>query len=425
MSNLRNACDEYQLLSRRQLMVGAATLGAAATLPNWVPKIALAQSSGQHRDALIVIFLRGGADGLSFCVPHGDPSYYQVRPNIAIPQPGSGSPHRAIDLDGFFGLPRAFAPLMDVFNAGHLGVIGACGRTDWTYSHFDAQNWLELGSSNFNTGGWLSRHLATSAPKKADAAFRGFAFTDAMPLSLVKAQQMVVTSHPYDFSFEAQFSNQEELETYISRMYARVQDDTRANVRDAKKAIGTIQSVGLSSYNPATSRPYADNDLGHALKCTAAMIKADIGLELSHIDTFGWDTHGSQGTNEGSLRSLMDNLAANLAAFYEDMMNAGRTDFTVVVMSEFGRQVSENGSQGTDHGRGGTVLTIGPNVLGGVHIDWPVMAPAPGSNIIHDLPVTTDMRAVLHDLVVRRLKNDNADIVIPNSPYGNKHFFAA
>lgn len=425
MSNLRNACDEYQRLSRRQLMVGAATLGAAATLPNWVPKVALAQSSGQHRDALVVIFLRGGADGLSFCVPHGDPAYYLARPTIAVPQPGSGDASKAIDVDGFFGLPAAFGPLMSAFNNGHLGVVSAVGRKDWSYSHFDAQNWLELGTTNFNNGGWLSRHLATSQPEKADAAFRGFAFSDAMPLSLVKAQQMVVTSHPYDYSFDGQFTNQEELETYISRMYARVQDDTRANVRDAKKAIGTIQSVGLSGYIPSGSRPYSDNDLGHALKCTAAMIKADIGLELSHIDTFGWDTHGSQGTTNGNLRNLMDNLAANLAAFYEDMMTGGRTDFTVVVMSEFGRQVSENGSQGTDHGRGGTMITLGPNVLGGIHCDWPGLHPAPGTDTYFDLEVTTDMRAVLRDLVIRRLKNNNADIVVPNSPFGDKHYFAA
>ncbi len=387
-------------------------MAAAAVLPGIAPRMAFAQGTSV-KDTVILIQLRGGADPLTFCPPHGDPIYYQVRPTLAIPQPGSGHGDAAIDLNGYFGFARAFAPLMTAYNDGNLGVVNAVGRANWTRSHFDAQNWMQTDMPNLNQGGWLSRHLASSDPLKITAPFRGVAFSDATPLVLSRAGQVASMASTSNYTFDASFSDDAAVADVIRRMYSRVRDESRDIVRDSSRAIKTIEEINVGSYNSAASTPYPNSYIGNSLKSTAAMLKADIGVEVLCVDTYGWDTHGHQGSRSGMLSNMMADLANSLAAFYADMESTGFKNWTIVVMSEFGRQIEENGSMGTDHGTGGTMLTMGPNVVGGIHCDWPGLEPENRYEGV-DLAPTKDYRDVLGDLVYCRLQNANTDYVFPS-----------
>jgi len=421
--NENNACQEYQSLSRRQFMVGAGTVAAGLVLPAWAPKVAFA-SSGSVRDVLIVVYLRGGADALTFCVPHGDARYYQLRPNIAVPQPGSGSPKSAIDLNGYFGLPPAFQKFKEIYDNGHFGMIQSVGRANWTRSHFDAQRIMDVESDQVSHGGWLARHLATSPPVNPDGSIRGIAYSDAVPRALSRAQQIVVTQNPEDYRFNTHFSNQEEINQAVGRMYALIPDDTRPYVRDAQRAALTFSNINFGGYAPSGGAIYEDTYLGRSLKYTAGLLKADVGVELVHMDAYGWDTHADQGSIDGILDENMFDLATNLSAFYKDLANSG-VNYTLLVMSEFGRQVKENGSMGTDHGSGGCMLMMGPGVNGGqIHGNWPGLQQA---NLFEgvDLMPTTDYRLVLRELLTKRLQNPNVQAVIPNAPTGNTNFFKA
>jgi uncharacterized protein (DUF1501 family) len=142
------------------------------------------------------------------------------------------------------------------------------------------------------------------------------------------------------------------------------------------------------------------------------LIKAQVGLEVAAIDLDGWDTHFAQGVSGGLMVNLLRELAGGLAAFHDDLHDHAE-NLTVVVMTEFGRRASENGSLGTDHGHGGLMMLLGGNVAGGrVHGHWPGLAReqlvGPG-----DLAVTTDYRDVLGEVCLNRLKNASLDKVFP------------
>lgn len=383
---------------------------AGLVLPTIAPKIAFAQSTSV-KDVVVLIHLMGGADALTFCAPHGDPLYYQSRPTLAIPQPNSGSSKRAIDLDGYFGLPQPFVPLKTIFDSGDLGIIHAVGRENWTRSHFVAQTELQTDSPEFSVGGWVARHLASSPRLKEDAAFRGFSFSQATPPSMQLAQQVISTMAPSSYDMAAGYADDPEIIRTITRMYSRVKDDTQSLVRDSKRTIDTLKSLNLDSYISGAVPGYENTFIGNNLRYSAAMMKAEVGVEVLQIDWFGWDTHANQGSVDGAMDNMMGELARGLSSFYADMEASGQTNWTVVIMSEFGRQVAENGSNGTDHGTAGCILTMGPNVVGGIHTDWPGLEVENRKDGV-DLKPTIDYRDVIGDLVQCRLQNGNVDKVI-------------
>src|SRR5262245_25379413 len=121
-------CDEYNQLSRRHFLAGAATISTAALYPAWLPKVVLAETYAANRDVIVSIFQRGGADGLSLCVPFGDQEYYTARPTLGIPDPNSSSSTKVTALDNFFGLPPSMAGLLPAYAARDLLVVHATGQ---------------------------------------------------------------------------------------------------------------------------------------------------------------------------------------------------------------------------------------------------------------------------------------------------------
>jgi uncharacterized protein (DUF1501 family) len=410
-----NACDEYRQLSRREFVSRTTATAVALSVPAWLPRVTYAQTEAD-RDILVSIFLRGGADGLTLVPPFGEPSYYTLRPTIAIPRPDSGSATPALNLDGFFGLPTAMAALLPAYQSGQLLIVHATGSTDPSRSHFDAQFFMEIGKPgdlNVVTG-WLGRHLASRPPMRVDAALRGIGFAFGLPQTLVGAPDTLPIPDPANFGLSGTSSTRAQRLAWLGTAYASERDPLRTAALNTQRTINTLSALNIGGYVPAGGAVYPGGSFGAALRSTGALIRADMGVEAVQIDIGGWDTHSAQGPLNGGMAVTMGQLAQGLAAFHADMNASNRMGrITVIAVSEFGRVARENASQGTDHGHGNVMFVMGGAVRGGrVLRIWPGLA-AGQLYQNQDLQVTIDYRDILAEVVLRRLGNTNLDLVFP------------
>ncbi|MCX7645904.1 MAG: DUF1501 domain-containing protein [Rhodobacteraceae bacterium] len=357
---------------------------------------------------LVVIFLRGGADGLNLIAPTADPDYIAARPEALRvlrtgDAPGIVLSHQAADADFRFH-PEA-RPLADLFEAGELAVIHAAGLTDGTRSHFDAEERMERATPGTTaSGGWIGRWLAEAQP---EGALPALAVGDTLPGSLRGWSRVAVAGRLNDLvlaegndfapllasRLRAGFGRHPLLGPPVERLTA-LSDMLRAR-------IGTPE--GLRDYVPAV--PYPDNaTLAPALGKVAQAIKLDLGLRVATVDFGGWDTHDEQA---GDFARLTGQLAQSLMAFWRDL-GERRSDVTVVVMSEFGRRLRANRNNGTDHGHGNAMLVLGGAVRGGRMLGtWPGLANEALDDGA-DLAITTDYRHVLAEVMQRHMKAEAA-----------------
>lgn len=396
-------------------MVAAGGVTAALASPAWLPRVVLADSECSARDVIISIFLRGAADGLTLCVPFGESIYYSSRPTLAIPRPDSGSQFAAIDLNGFFGLPPAMAALKTAYDAGHLLLVHACGSTDSSRSHFDAQRFMEDGKPGDNSifTGWLGRHLASVPPLRNDAALRAVGIAYGLQRTLQGSPLALPIPNLDTFGLTGSSSTITARSLALHDMYALVSDPLKAAAETTQSTINLLNTINFAGYTPEGGAVYPTGSFGTAIKSTAALIKADVGVEAIAIDVQGWDTHNNQGPTTGTMATLMSTLAAGLAAFHADMWAGNGRNVTVVAMSEFGRRLLENGSFGSDHGHGNVMFVLGNHIAGGrVLSQWPGLAP---NQLFEgrDLQVTIDFRDILAEIIQYRLSNPNLASVFP------------
>lgn len=408
------------LLSRRTFLQSAGALGvlgaSSSLFPSWMPRMAFAQSQAHVRgDVLVVIFLRGGMDGLSAVVPYGDGRhYYDARPTLAIPEPGAAG--GALDLDGYFGFHPSMAPLTSIYQSGQLAVVHATGLTNATRSHFDAMQYMEYGTpDNKSTGtGWVGRHLETTAGAN-DSPFRAIGMGAIVQDSLRGTISPLSLRSIADFHLRGREGELRHAQDALARLY-RVEappDDLGAQARMVFSTVDMLQQISAQGYTPANGAVYPEDDegFGLGLRQVAQLIKADVGLEVACLDLGGWDTHENEGTRDGYFEAHLDVLARGLGAFHTDLQDA-MAGVTLVTMSEFGRRVAENASAGTDHGHGNFMLVMGGGAQGGqVYADWPTLAPEALND--GDLAITTDYRDVLAEILSLRLNNQAVDRVFP------------
>ena len=406
-------CD----INRRGFMVGcsAAIAGLAGSRFN---TLAFAQSGGAAAsETMVVIFLRGGIDGLSLIPPIGgtDRGHYEAaRPGLQIPLTG---PDAALALEGQFGLHPGAAPLLDLYQNGDLAVVTATGLTEATRSHFDSMEFMELGTPGIKTTptGWLTRHLQTSAGLPPEIIMPSLAMGDLQQASLRGDRDTVNLVDPDIFSFSTgPWRWRPAQRASLRRMYGA--DDSVLHVTGTKAldALDVVELFVTDDYTPANGAAYPSTDFGEHLSVIAQMIKLDLGLHVATLDLGGWDTHDSQSY---WIPILIDDLSRSLNAFYTDLDGAGAGNYTdrltVVVMSEFGRRFVQNNDDGTDHGHGNLMMVLGGNVNGGqIHGAWPGLAPGQLFEGL-DLAVTTDYRQVLSEILIRRLGNNRLGDIFP------------
>lgn len=413
-------CDEYRELTRRGFVGVTAGAMAFALTPSWLPKVVYADSDDSQRDVVVSLFLRGGADGLTLCPPFGDKAYYDLRPQLGIQPPDASGTNAALDLDGGFGLAPALEPLVEPYNGGDLLVVHATGLPDATRSHFEAMHYMEVGQGNPPPSlfsGWLGRHLQTTAPSMKDGVLRAVGIGAGLQRTLAGGPQALPIQDLDDYGFEGRGPTKALRRAAIEEMFAAVGDPEKTAADNTFRTIDLLKTIGFSGYSPSGGASYPDGEFGYALESTAALIKAEVGVEAVAIDLGGWDTHESQGPVDGFMSNLMANLATGLAAFHNDLTSDGFDNVLVVAMSEFGRNAFENGSAGTDHGHGGLMFVLGHGVKGGqVLTEWPGLAPSQLYDG-QDLAITIDYRDILSELLEKRLANPDASKVFTDSGY--------
>jgi len=364
---------------------------------------------------LICLFQRGAADALNIVVPHGEKAYYGMRPAIAIPQPTRNAVGGAIDLDGFFGLHPALAPLKPLYDQKLLAPIHAVGSPSTTRSHFDAQDYMETGTPD-NKGtsdGWLNRYLAVKGTcdecNLAKTPFRAVALTPQTPRILEGPSPTVAMNSLDEFSVRATGSSAERLEALYRTGSADLIHATGTETFDAVKM---LRSANPQKYQPRNGAQYPRSQFGQRLLQIAQLIKANVGLEIAFADVGGWDTHVNQGSSTGQLAQRLDDFSRSIAALVTDLGDR-MDDVVIMTMSEFGRMARENGNRGTDHGHAGALFVIGGDVKGGkVHGKWPGLEPEQLYEG-RDLALTTDFRAVFAEVVGKHLGAHSLDRIFP------------
>ena len=397
--------------SRRAfLKSGGIAMIGLSTLPAFLRR-AVAATPMPNRKKLVVMFQRGAADGLNIVVPFGEPNYYAIRPTIAIPEPRKGGENAAIDLDGFFGLHPSLAPLAPLFHKLQLAIVHAAGSPDTTRSHFDAQDYMESGTPGQKSteDGWLNRALQ-EAPEEGASPFRAVAMGANLPLTLRGAAPAIALPDVNQFRIMSQAPS---VEGGFEALYAQTVDQAlRGTGTETFEAVDMLRKADPARLQPENGAVYPRSRVGQQMQQVAQLHKADIGLEVTFVDTAGWDNHVNEGGAQGQLANLLRDLGQSMAAFSQDMGDR-MEDIVLVTMSEFGRTAHENGNRGTDHGHANCMLVMGGGVQGGkVYGKWPGLGPEQ-LNEGRDLVLTTDFRSVLGEIISRHLGSKDLDTVFP------------
>ena len=397
-------------ITRRVFLKGGAmTVVGMAAVPGFLARAAMAADATQPNRRLVVIFQRGAADGLNIVVPHGEAEYYTMRPTIAIPQ------RDVIDLDGFFGLHPAMGALKPLWDARQLAIVHAAGSPDPTRSHFDAQDFMESGTPGVKSteDGWLNRALVATGDPQKDAAFRAVALGTALPRMLSGQAPALAVGNVNDFGVAPRNPQAQPLANTFESMYAASVDAVlHGTAQETFDAVKMLKAADPAKYRPAPGVVYPKGRFGDALKQTAQLVKANLGVQVAFTDIGGWDHHVNEGASDGQLGRLLKEFSVSLAAFWQDL-GALAEETVVVTMSEFGRTARENGTRGTDHGHANVMFVMGGAVRGGkVYGRWPGLA---NEQLYEqrDLALTTDFRQVMAEAVARQLGNPRPELVFP------------
>jgi uncharacterized protein (DUF1501 family) len=387
--------------TRRQFVKGgvsAFTLGFAA--PQFLTDLALAQQATGR--TLVILYLGGGNDSLSTLVPYRDEAYYSRRPTLAIPAGAAlqiGRDSAGTEL----GLHPRLTGLRDIFNEGRLAIVQRTGYLNSSRSHFQGFDiWGTANPANSQGTGWLGRYLDT-LPAPVDPLVAWNTTRETPKALAARTVGVPAITNPATYSFSSPNSGNDAVleRTAAVKISSHLPVDRPhlAFVNStAQAALGTLDQVArVASYAPSVT--YPNTGLGQALRAVAGAMNRQIGTKVFWVQTGGFDTHANQGANQGAYVNLMATVNDGILAFYDDLKNQGMLNSTlVVVFSEFGRRISENGSSGTDHGAAGVMMALGGTVRGGLYgtaADLRQDAANPTlENNAADVKFETDFRAV-------------------------------
>jgi len=383
------------MLRRQLLHFGAFTLGG---LP-----VSLAHAQGGAQKKLVVVMLRGAVDGLSVVAPYGEREYAASRPQIALAAPGADD--GLIKLDSLFGLHPSLAPLKRHWDGGQLAFVHASGSPDPTRSHFDAQDYLESGTPGRKStpDGWMNRLLTAlpGEPSPTRAISQG-----STPPRIFAGTASVASLGLGPNAMQRRAIDDPQLQAGLARLYAN-DAQLSSTLRDTTEGRGEM-SRSMAKGEGKSMDPSADAGAPSARSFAAdarrlgTLIRKDPHTQLAFTAVGGWDTHVNQGAARGQLANRLASLGEGLDALTQGLGDACR-DTVIVVVSEFGRTLRQNGNGGTDHGRGNVIWLLGGPVAGGQVLgEWPGLDTAALADG-RDLAVRTDFRQVLSPLLQRHL----------------------
>lgn len=365
---------------------------------------------------MVVVFLRGAVDGLSVVVPYADPAYYAARTSIAIPRPDREG--GALDLDGRFGLHPSLAPLMPFWHAGQLAFVHASGSRDGTRSHFDAQDYMETGTPGRKAtpDGWLNRLVGSLPGSEVAGPTRAVSIGAVLP-RIYAGPNSVANIAAGNGAAKTSLLDRPAIGAAFDKLYSKgdkLSGAYQASRQAHAEVLNSLDVDGMDAsmqaeMQAANNGAPLPNGFADDASRLATLMRNDARVHLAFMALGGWDTHANQGGTKGQLANRLTPLGQGLAVL-ANRLGPVLEDTVVVVMSEFGRTVHENGNGGTDHGHGNVMWLLGGPVAGGkVHGHWPGLATA----ALHegrDLAVSTDFRHVLTEVLQRHLAVPSAQL---------------
>lgn len=383
-------------MDRRQFLKGS--IAATTT----VGGIKMAQSAiglntkaVPNNNVIVYLFLGGGMDGLNLVVPRTGANrteYEAKRPYIKVPVAD------LLNLNNSFGLHPSATALKALYDSGDLAVVQAVGMPEGleSRSHFDSQTMYELGTPGRTDTptGWLARHINMSPTIQPNALMPSLATGSAPPTSLLGDFNVMTVDDVGSFHPNSGDYGDETLYT-LGQIYSGSSTLDYA-VQNTLDSIELMESLQLSL--PDT---YPNTTLADHLGMIAALMKQDVGLQAATAEYGGWDSHNNQGeAGGGNFATRIGILSDAIGAFMSDLQSAGlKNNVTLVVQTEFGRRVRENGNRGTDHGTAFPMLVIGGQVNGGVYGTFPGLRDVDLYENT-DLRATTDYRDVIGEVLV-------------------------
>jgi uncharacterized protein (DUF1501 family) len=413
-------CPDFSTSRRRFLATAAAGgvgIAGASLFGDAFRQVTYGGTPGDSGNVLLVLSLRGGADGLSMVVPRGadHDTLAGYRQGIVVPADS------LIGGNAQFGLHPAFDPLLPMWNAGTFGAVHAVGLPQPNRSHFDAMEVIEDADPGSSARvGWINRMVGLDSGATTQTAFN--LGSSLLPTSQVGPAPALGAYRVADMQVAGLGPKETRKIASLQKMWAGdksgLGDSMRSTLAvvnqfgDLSKAAGSsgteLDDGSDNPDNPVNSSLYPPGQLQSVLSNTAALIKADLGTEIITVDYGNWDMHNGLGGNDpgqGWMHDQVDHLAKSMVAFFDDLGPAA-SRVTVVTISEFGRRVEENGDHGVDHGYGNAMLLLGAGVNGGdVHGGWPGLA----SLTDGDLSINQDYRSVLWPVLTNRFPRISGD----------------
>ncbi len=392
--------------NRRDFLAQSTLLGFGSTVPAFLGRTAYASpalgSLGAADTVLVVVQLTGGNDGLNTVVPYTDPLYKKYRPTLAL------SRDQVARLDDSIGLHNSLAPLAELHKEGFGCVVQNVGYPNPSQSHFEAMDTWQTGSTAtpLPSDGWLGRamhqapltgfHLVSDQNDAAPLALAGAPVRAASLTKLSDYQLHVSAATTQDRKRqEALMQSTLPMASAPSAGKPGLLDFVRKTATDTYATSDRIKAIG-QAYESTV--PYHPTPLGEQFKLAAQLIQAGVSARLLYISQFGYDTHVGQGGEYGNHAILLNNLASSLAAFLNDLKKRQVLDrVCVLVFSEFGRRVAENGGAGTDHGAAAPVLLYGGKLQGGILGSAPNLEKLNDGNLVHQIDFRQIYASILND----------------------------
>lgn len=405
-------------ISRRDfLTTGALGVSVSFLAPSLVSRSLFGEPLPSGK-ILVVLQLDGGNDGINTFIPYSDARYRALRPGLAIPE------NDILMLDDRFGLHPSMGRLRELYQSRKMAFINNVGFSSLDRSHFRCRDvWQtaddSYGQTQRGVTGWLGRYAdlyldsdATSLTTVAIGNRRsvGFGAREVAPATVGSAESFdIQTNVDYPDDRKAILSS---LESVYGEHRTDVSEETiRIQGNDSFAAIKLLKTIPP----PLELHSYPGTDLGRAFRLAARLAAGNVGTHAIWISTSGYDTHSNQPNLH---RKLLADVSDSLGAFQEDLSVRGISDrVMVLVWSEFGRQVAENASMGTDHGKAGTVFVVGDAVKGGTFYGDTVDL---GNLDNGDLRTEIDFRAV-YSTIIRDWYGRDPEPVL-NGSYANLGF---
>ncbi len=364
--------------------------------------------TNKSRDTVLVVLqLSGGNDYMNTVVPFTDPHYYDNRPLLKVAEDD------VLKLDDTVGLHPSMGPLQEMYSQGEVAIVHGVGWAGSNRSHFRCMDiWHTAEPDEFATQGWLGKATRQIDPD-GENPVTTVNVGQGLPRSLVAdgvsvASVSNIEAYGLLTSVEKAEQRQRMLDRY-AKIYAPAMG--RGPVVDyiAKTGMDALNGADQISVAPKTYQSdveYASNPVAKRLQDVAKIHLADLGTRILYTEYGGFDTHAAQATAHPK---LWGEVSTAIADFWDDLKAHDAAEkVTMLVFSEFGRRVKENGG-GTDHGAAGVAFAIGPGVEGGMYGEYPSIEA--DKLVDGDLTPTVDFRGLYSSILNDWMGLDDREVL--------------